>query len=255
MRRFLLLFSFVGVITFGSAFILSFVSPLRIEKAGREILRIEIQREVGEQIDTLSRSKIVALTQRAIGRTDQEIEATQRGLRNLASEKVNEVISNMQDANCECRKRLVAYLRALEAFHLHSLMELREKLVTFVESTYASVAAKLMREFRIFTGTNFAAFAILGVITYVRGNEARHVAVPGIVIVGAVIVTSSLYLFRQNWLHTILFNDYLGFGYAGYLTTVAGLLGDIALNEGRVTAFLTEVAGALYIGAIKALSC
>lgn len=40
---------------------------------------------------------------------------------------------------------------------------------------------------------------------------------------------------EKNWLLTILFNDYLGFGYLAYLAVVFALLCDIILNRARVT--------------------
>ena len=47
MRRFLLLIGLSGTLLFGTAFVLSWLNPLLIEQAAREIVRIEIERRVG----------------------------------------------------------------------------------------------------------------------------------------------------------------------------------------------------------------
>lgn len=54
----------------------------------------------------------------------------------------------------------------------------------------------------------------------------------------ATILSSSIYLFGQDWFYTILYNDYMGFGYLVYIAVIFGVLMDIALNKARVT---TEV--------------
>jgi hypothetical protein len=78
---------------------------------------------------------------------------------------------------------------------------------------------------------------------------------PAVVMVGAVMVTGGLYLFNQDWLHAILFADYVGLAYPVYLACVALLLGDVVLNRARVTTpivnMLLEAVGA----AVRAVPC
>ena len=47
-------------------------------------------------------------------------------------------------------------------------------------------------------------------------------------------VTAFLYLFNQNWLHTVVFNTYVGWAYLAWLGVAGALLGDVVLNRGRV---------------------
>ena len=67
---------------------------------------------------------------------------------------------------------------------------------------------------------------------------------PAFVLVGAVLLAGGLYLFNQDWLHTIVFGDYLGLGYAAYLALVAAMLADIAFNRARVINVLLNALGA-----------
>ena len=80
MRRALLIFSLLGFGAFGSIFALSFLNPLLIEKAAREAIRIEVERRVGAKLDDLSNSKVISLAQRALGKTDVELEDAKRAL-------------------------------------------------------------------------------------------------------------------------------------------------------------------------------
>lgn len=63
---------------FGSAFAISILDPFLIERAARGIVRIEVERRVGEKVEVLSNAKIVSLAQQALGRTDAEIETARR---------------------------------------------------------------------------------------------------------------------------------------------------------------------------------
>jgi hypothetical protein len=66
-RRVLLAVSLLGILVFGGAAVLSFLDPLLVERGAREIVRIEVERRVGERIDSLSDSRIAGLAQRASG--------------------------------------------------------------------------------------------------------------------------------------------------------------------------------------------
>lgn len=242
MRRTLLVISLLGTVLFGGSFALSFVNPLLIERAAREIVRIEVEHRIGEKIDRLSDSHIVKLAQRALQRTDDDISRTQEAIRKDLPSKVANVVADMLNADCECRKRLVDYAQRSEAQQLSSLTQVRAKLVDLIESAYASVARSLMRELRIFTASNAAAFALLGVVTFVRRKATLQLALPAVVLVGAVAVTGTLYLFNQNWLHTIVFGQYVGLTYSVYLAGVALLLADIVFNRARVSTQIVRLA-------------
>jgi len=255
MRSTLLALSLFGVLLFGGAFAVSLVDPLLIERAAREVVRIQIEREVGEKIDSLSNSRATGLAQRALQSTEADIARTQRAIRDEVPRKVAAVVADMLNADCECRKRLIEHAQRAESERLSSLTRVRERLVGLIESAYASVARSLLREFRIFTASNAAAFALLGVVTLVRGRAALQLLLPAFVLAGSVVVTGSLYLFNQNWLHTIVFSDYVGLAYAPYLAGVALWLADVLLNRARVTTRVVNTALEAVGSATTAMPC
>lgn len=54
------------------------------------------------------------------------------------------------------------------------------------------------------------------------------------------------YLFQQNWFFTIIYDDYVGFGYLTYVSVVFAFLCDVVFNQARVT---TEIINGM-LGAI-----
>lgn len=255
MRRLLLFLSALGVLLFGGALSLSFLNPLLVERAAREVVRIEVERRIGEKIDSLSNARVTGLAQRALQQTEVDIERARQAIRHDVPRKVANVIADMLNADCECRKRLVEHAQWSEIERLSSLAQVREKLVSFIESAYASVTSNLMREFRIFTASNAIAFALLGVITLVRRMATLQLVLPALVLLGAVAVTGGLYLFNQNWLHTIVFGEYVGLAYALYLAGVALLLADVMFNRARVTTRMVNVALQAVGSAATAVTC
>src|SRR5690606_25339731 len=80
-----------------------------------------------------------------------------------------------------------------------------------------------------------------------RQHPRRHAAAAG--------VTGALYLFQQNWLHTIVFGQYWGMTYVVYLVTVAAFLSDVVFNRAR---FTTRILNALLKSAgssLQAVPC
>ncbi|MGH8028553.1 MAG: hypothetical protein ACREO3_01330 [Arenimonas sp.] len=238
MRRAILSLGIFGAVLFGAAFVISYVNPLLVERAAREVVRIEIENRIGAKVEALTDSRIVVLAQKALGRTDVEIDATRRQIAGDVPRVVANVIADMLRADCECRRRLVEGAMEAEEARLTSLVQLRERLAGLVESAYASVSASLLREFRIFTASNAVAFALLAIITWFRRGASLQMALPALVLVGATAIVGGLYLFSQEWLHVIVFGEYVGLSYLAYLGVTALFLADIAFNRARVTSKL-----------------
>src|SRR5688500_16144887 len=108
MRSAILLLILIGALTFVSAFALSYLNPILIERAAREVVRIEVERRVGQRIDELTDSKIAGLAQGALRKTGLEVEEVRSDLREQVPRRVANIVADMLDADCECRKRLVA---------------------------------------------------------------------------------------------------------------------------------------------------
>lgn len=255
MRRVILGFSLAGTLVFGSAFALSWLAPVWVERLASAAVRFEVEREAGERIDALSGAPIVGLAQRALGRTGAEMARTREVLRTEVPAQVARVTAAMLDPDCACRARLTAAFQAGARQHLVSLSDARVRLVALIESAYANVSKQLLREWRIFTASNAVAFALLGAVALIRRRAGVQLLVPAAALAGGVAVTAGLYLLGQDWLHTILFNDYVGLAYAAWLGVVVLLLADILGNRARVSTRLVNGVANMVGAGTPALTC
>ncbi len=250
MRQVLLILGFVGTALFGIAFVISFLNPLLIETAAREIVRIEVERRVGERIEVLSNSRVGALAQKALGQTEAEIAVARRDLAAGLPRRVADVIADMLQADCECRKKLVQRVERDFLARIASLEQARAELRRMIESAYASVAQNLLREVRIFSGSNAVAFALLVAVAWLRRGATLQLLLPAVVLLGATGITAAIYFFQQNWLHTIVFGEYWGMSYVLYLGVVGAFLSDVVFNRARIT---TRIVNAILHGLGSAL--
>jgi len=255
MRRTILGFSLVGTLLFGSAFALSWLNSIWIERLASTAVRFEVERETGERVDALSGAPMVGLAQRALGRTDADIERTREAIRREVPASVARVAAAMLDPDCACRARLTAAFDAAARQHLLSLSQVRVRLASLIESAYANARAQLLREFRIFTASNAVAFGMLGAVTLVRRKAGLQLMLPAAALVGGVVVTAGLYLFAQDWLHTILFNDYVGLAYVAWLGVVVLLLADVLGNRARVSTRVVNWVTQITWAGVSALPC
>jgi hypothetical protein len=233
-RQALVAVGFAGAALFGVAFVLSYLDPLLIERAAREVVRLEVEKRVGEKVDELTDSTVMQMALKALGKSAAEIETTKREISQAVPQKVAEVIANMLKVDCECRQRLKNLAEKHHNEKLSALTQVQARLTHFVESAYAKVSTQLLREFRIFTGANAMVFALLAIVSFRRRAAAIQLILPALVLLGAAAVTGYLYLFGQDWLHTILFSQYVGLAYFGYLSLAIVLLADVVFNRARV---------------------
>jgi hypothetical protein len=82
--------------------------------------------------------------------------------------------------------------------------------------------------------------------TFVRPQFMKQLSVPTYLLLASTIYCAYSYVFEQNWLLIVIYSDYLGFAYLGYLSVVFLLLCDFVLNRARVTlAILNGMMGAI----------
>ena len=254
-RTALLAISAVGLLGFGSLFVLSFVRPLFVESLAKEFVRSEIEDQVRERIASLDASRLVQFAQRFVDRNASAIQEAKQKLAEGVPQKVAAVVAQMQDPSCECRKFVERATTTFLTLDILSRTTASEHLVRLIQSKYSEVVHALLREFRIFTAANALVFLVLGTITYIRRAAVLQLLVPAFVLLAAALSVGSLYLFRQDWLHTVLSSDYVGFGYFAYVGAALIFFCDILLNHARVTTKIVNVAFNFAGAAIQAVPC
>jgi len=72
---------------------------------------------------------------------------------------------------------------------------------------------------------------------------------------GATAVVACGYLFSQNWLQTVLLNDYVGWTYVPWLACAVAALADVVWNRARVCTMLVNGAANVLGAAACAVPC
>lgn len=247
MRAAIGIISLLGTLLFGLAFGVSFIAPARVEAMAQLLLQHEIEVRAATSLLAMERTRIGQYAQKLAGRYPEQAEHARREVRERLVPIVTAVIVEMRDPGCPCRRELAAAM-ALEPSGplLDGLRPAGERLTEFVRTKYLEVAGALLREFRIFTCANALMFVLLGVVPQVRRRARAHLLPAVAVLLLTTAVVAGLYLFQQNWLHTIVFGDYVGWGYFAYLGIVSVLLGDLLLNRGRVNARIVSPIGGIF---------
>ena len=166
----------------------------------------------------------------------KDIEQARRFLAMQLPARLAEVIAEMQNLDCECRKKIETNIRSGFEWRIANASAVQERLTALIRSRYMETANQINREFRIFTGTNAVVFALLLIVVLVKRQAGLHLLPSAVVLLAAASITAYLYVFKQNWLHTLVFSDYVGLAYIAYLGATFALLCDIIFNRARVTA-------------------
>ena len=250
-RTLLLVFSAIGTVLFGAAFFTSLLDVGYVEAIAKDIIRHQVEKKVHEKIDVLDDKFLSTKAGALIKKHVEEAEAAKRQLKEKVPERISAVIAEMRNLDCECRKKIENHFRDGLETQIAWAFQAQERLTSLIQTKYMETAEKLTREFRIFTATNALIFALLGIAAFFKRGAGLHLILPALALVLAATVTGYLYIFNQNWLHTLIFSDYVGFTYILYLSIVFAFLCDVLFNRARVTTRLLSSIGS----SIQVLPC
>lgn len=247
MKIILRLFGLVGVGLFATFFYFTYSIPGYVEEVGKDFIKAQIQERTNDRIDGLKLnhgdSKLAKLAGKLYEKNQQKIDALKGQLKNKAHEKLADVIAEMRNLDCECRKIYAERLKQGYESQLSLLESANEKLQDFMKTRYMEVATELKRDVRIFTGSNTLIFLVLLLISLLKPQAINHLFLPGALLFIATMICSFFYVFEQNWLLNIIYNDYVGYSYLGYVGMVFLFLCDIVFNSARIT---TQIINAMF---------
>ena len=247
MRIFALIISAVGLLLFGGLLATSFAEPIAVERLARNLINAEVEKRVTQRVEVFDHSAFGQWFKRNQPDAVRLTEEIAKGL----PQRISTELADMQKADCECRKAIRQLVGDAFVDRFTFLTSLNDRLSALIRNQYVETTAKLMREFRIFTGANALVFLLLGFATLARPRAGVHLLLPMIVLLGGAAVTGYFYLFQQDWLRTILYSDYVGWWYLPWLGFAIAWLADITFNRGRVTVRVLDGLG----GGVSAIPC
>lgn len=222
-RRSALAIGTIGLVFFALAFLASIDSPGFVEKSAKNVIRYQVEKEVHKKIEAIDS--------------------------HFLSKKAAVLAPTHADDIAETN------IREGFVWRIANTSVAQERLTMLIRSKYMETASKLPREFRIFTGTNMIVFTLLPIAVRVKRQAGIQLLPAASVLFLAASVTAYMYLFNQNWLHTLVFSDFVGLTYFAYLCGVFALLCDIMFNWARVTVKLVNVALNGIGSAVQATPC
>lgn len=244
MRLSLRLIGLAGVMIFGAALALSYLSPIHVERAARGFIQNQIERqlvaELGIAPDKARETRAGRLAEALAERHNAEIDALRARLSTGLNAQIAAAVARMQDLSCECRERMRRGLDAAAELRISTLERAEPQLRRVIEGKYSEIVADVLRDLRIFTGANLIAFLLLLSLSVVKPNRLRQLFVPGILLGAAAATASAFYLFGQNWFFTLLYADYVGWTYGAWLILIFALFCDIALFKAKVTTRIVD---------------
>lgn len=226
-------FAAVGLLLFGGILLLTFISPLQIERQARDYLRAEVEQRVSARLEQYQSPTLEKAASLLAGRYQAQIDSTRQTLSEQLPARVEALVGQMQNPDCACRQPLIVAGVDWQA----GLAHMQERLGALARNEYLQLVDGLLQELRIFSGSNALAFLLMLLVTLRRQSRVQQM-LPAALLLVAVLISSYFYLFQQNWFFSILFNDYLGFAYAAYLGAVYLMLCDLLLNRARVLSWL-----------------
>lgn len=225
----------VGLLLFASAFAATFVSPIHYERAAKTFIQSQVEGRVRDGFGELRQPGLAQAAGVLSVRYRDDIARLQQQLQTQLPERVAAVVAKMLDADCECRERLAVGIRHAARTRIDWLKNAQPQLTALIQGKYVEVVEALLRDLRIFTGSNALVFVLLVVASCLRPQAITQLWLPLSLLLAATLASTYVYLFRQNWFFTIIHNDYVGYGYSVYLLLVFLLLCDVVFNHARVT--------------------
>ncbi len=104
----------------------------------------------------------------------------------------------------------------------------------WLKHRFYSTLQSLKRSLNIFLCTNLAVFLFI-IILQQKQQGSTTLTVLSLICIIAVLISSVIYLFNQNWFFAIISNSYIDMGYSVIFIIIFLILADLGLNNGKIS--------------------
>lgn len=206
--------SLLGMAVFGLALALLTMAPQEVERVARgfvvERLTSEIERLLPGPVQSQENTHGLALAPETIEYLTK--------LKADLGQQFEATISKFFAGLCEfdCGK-----WRAVQDAIMKRLKEMSDRvfedLKAMAQNRYSEILAKLLADFRIFSLVNLVAFAIVFAATFFMRERYAALVAPAALLLAATLLAIHSFLFGQNWLWVVVFDDYMRWSYVGMI--------------------------------------
>ncbi len=204
-----------------------------------------------------TRSFAISKTQEKVGNNLNKIIRSSNRLNSITAIKNNEfliakddLVSAVLTAACkfDCTKKEESVVKIdsiFQSFNIKNRFAIKS-LKSLIENEYDDIMIDIRNDLSIFTASNAAIFIIAFILSIFRGKAAVHLIPISFIMTFATIIMTCFYIFGQNWMMTILTNDFWGWSYSFFLIIITIFLADIAINSARITTILFNIIGGVF---------
>jgi len=241
MKSTLLFISALGLFLFGSIFLITYSTPRTINIAAQDFVKNKVEEEV---MDILEHDKLessvnfVKSVSKRLG-----IKWNQDSIRRRVEEGIPDLVETViaYQQSTKQKKGLMSKMALSTSSYATKLKIGNKELKTIIQEKYQSVTQSLQTDIRIFSGCNFILFFLLFILSFSSKKLLKALFFPAMLLLLATIISTLIYIFGQNWIYVLLYNNYMGFAYLIYLAIIFFFLCDIAFLEATFTQMVLEL--------------
>lgn len=245
----------LGLLLFGFIFTLTFADAEFVEKSAKNFVSYQVEKEVKTKLSVIANTSMAQKAQALADRLGLQERKIQQDLENKLPEQIASIMAEMCGYECEKKKQLAQGIRKNYLAKIKSLKIAQANLSELVTGKYIETVSQLKSDIRIFTLSNASMFLLLLLVSCLKPQAIKQLFVPGMMLFVATSIAAVIYVFGQNWLYNLIFNDYMGWAYLVYLTVIFTLLLDISLNKCRVTSEIFNALGSVFSNITPVIPC
>jgi len=237
MKPILLFIATLGLFLFGSLFFITYKTPEVIKVAAQNFIKTQAKKEVIDILESQKLHRRLSLFSdltKGLGITTNK---------DSVQFKINRALTNFIEviAAYEQKENSSKILNSPALKYLHKVKINNTSLKVVATEKYQSVIQGLQTDIRIFSGCNFILFLILLILSFAKPKMLKALFFPALLLLFAMVISTLIYVFGQNWIYVLLYNKYIGFGYLIYVAVIFFFLCDIAFFKATFTRIVLEI--------------
>ena len=236
----------LGFAVFLAAFLFVDRNPEGFEAAVKRFVVAQVEDKVREKVSADRLDRFGAAAGMLSQRMKAQVEEVQAQLDAQIPELVGAFVAAMCNVDCDRKAELQADMRALWQARLERLQLGFDRTKALVERQYEAVLEDVRADLRIFLLSNLLVMGLALALALFKGRAGRHLLPMSLLLFVSTLAGASWYVLGQDWLLTILYQDYAGWSYLAGLGLLTLFLLDIALNSACVTTKVLNGIGSVF---------
>lgn len=239
MRRFNLAMTGIGIAVF--ALLLAYINfaPDEFGDHIKDVVISKTSAQVSEALSdtgiTIEGAERAPLGQSLADGIQTRMDEMQLGLDVRLDRVVADVLAAACKLDCNRREQASAAVRSYMKGSIIRFGRTSDKIEQLVLGKYETVIGELRTDLNIFAGSSAALLATSFLLSLFKQSAARHLLPIAVTLTLSTALMTVWYVFGQNWVMTVIFSDYWGWGYPLMQGFLAAMLLDIGVNAGRIT--------------------